>query len=368
VAHLDAPQALAVGVLRDELGHLRRVDAPLRHREAHRVVLVAVAGDVHAALGALDHDAVRGRNPLALGLVVVGGRDERAGGEAEEVVDVGRDRLREAHVGGARRDRLVDGELDGVGVGAAGRQVAGHRLVALRPDRVLGRAHAEVAERMHGAVGERHRRVGAGLEHQRRLARAVRVGHLVARDGLQRRGVLVDVHHLGRVGRHHDVLDVHVVLPRDVLRALDRGEPRLLDVQHELPAAVDGEVVAAVGARGRVAELGVVEDRHARTAHRDGRAGGVRAGLEHAPAQHGDPLRLDRAGRDVLLDRVGALVEEARAARDARRHGRGRVGRDVGRIAGGRERRLRERVGRRRARSGRRGGGRRRRDGGDRRR
>ena len=52
------------------------------------------------------------------------------------------------------------------------------------------------------------------------------------------------------------------------------------------------------GARRRVAELRVVEDRDARAAHRIGRRAGVGAvGPEHAAAQHGDPLGRDRARR-----------------------------------------------------------------------
>ena len=132
VLDLDAPQRLAGVVLLRELLALGVVDAGV----VGRAVAVGVDVRAAAALGHdLDHEAVLGRHPRALALVVVGGGDDRAGLEAEEVVDVGRDRLGELDVGRARLDGVVDAELDGVRVGRGVRQLARHLLLAVRARR-----------------------------------------------------------------------------------------------------------------------------------------------------------------------------------------------------------------------------------------
>ena len=100
--------------------------------------------------------------------------------------------------------------LDRVRVRARGGQPARHRIRAGGADRVLGGAHVIVVERAGRAVGQRHRRAGAGREQQRRAARAVVVGHGgAARDA----AVIVDRRD-GAVERdEHDVVDPRVALP-----------------------------------------------------------------------------------------------------------------------------------------------------------
>ena len=74
-----------------------------------------------------------------------------------------------------------------------------------------------------------------------------------------------------------------------------------------------------------VAELRVAEHGHARAGHRVGLSAGVGAvGREHLAAQDGDLRRLDRAGVDLLLDRVVARVEELGALGDGGRAALGR--------------------------------------------
>ncbi len=142
----DAPQALARVV---EVGQARALVVGDAQRRAVVGGAVAVDVDVGTAVGLADdlHDAaVLGRLPAAVLAIVVADRDDAADREVEEVVDVGDDRLVEAHVGGAGLDRLVDAELDRVGVAGGGRQGARHGGAAGVADRVLGRAHVELVE------------------------------------------------------------------------------------------------------------------------------------------------------------------------------------------------------------------------------
>lgn len=100
------------------------------------------------------------------------------------------------------------------------------------------------------------------------------------------------------------------------------------EVEREQSAAVDGQVVAAVQARERLAELGVAQ-------HRDGDARKRLAGAgDDPPAHHRGALAINRAGDDARLDGVGAGVQEAVGVAQTggltlieRRRHRARVGR-----------------------------------------
>ena len=189
-----------------------------------------------------------------------------------------------------------------------------------------------------GAVGQRGGGLGARLDQQRRAARAVAVGDRRALRDLE---LVVGQVHAGDavlVGDHDDLLDALELLRRDLELALGGHVALALERERDRAAAVDGDVEAAVGARGRAAELGVVDDRDPHTLDR--RAVAAR----DLAAQDGRARGLDRARLDLLLDRGRARVEELGGVGDERdlagvgrgRLGLGRGGGRVGRAGRGR--------------------------------
>ncbi len=158
-----------------------------------------VAAAVHVQLGHAvsdgedaDDPAVVGRYPGGLFPVVPAGRHDFAHREIEEVVDVDRHGLVEIDPCGAGGDGFVDGEFDGVGVGAGGGQLAGHGPGAVVADGVFGGAHVEGGEGLGAAAGQGEGGGGAPGEQQGGLAGAVGVG-----DG----AALCDLEGLGGVGK-----------------------------------------------------------------------------------------------------------------------------------------------------------------------
>ncbi len=84
----------------------------------------------------------------------------------------------------------------------------------------------------------------------------------------------------------------------------------------EVAAAVDRQIEAPVGPTEGLAEFGMVEN-----GHRDARQWAILL-IQHPPTQHGGAFRINGAGCDAGLNRVGAGVEKFSGGKDGRRYGR----------------------------------------------
>jgi hypothetical protein len=260
----------------------------------------------------LNHAAVRRSDPLTLCAVVVAGRHGHSHGEAEEVLDVDRQRLAEAHFGGVGGEGLVGTQLYGVGVAAGGRQVRGHGHRAVVAHRVLGCPHVQGVERLGCSVGQDHLGSVCRREEERRLACAVCVGRGIPPGHLHDGGSHDDVGDPGVERDQGDVLHLDIVLPGDTHLTLGGQEIFFFVLDDQFSTAVDDEVVHAVA---------------------EGRAGA----LQYATAQDGGPPRLDGLGCHAGLDGVFTGVQKLSCAghrgRDGWIHRGGdscRIGRQAG--------------------------------------
>ncbi|MBK6728541.1 MAG: hypothetical protein IPG63_15175 [Xanthomonadales bacterium] len=253
----------------------------------------------------LDHAAVVGRCPRSRTEVVPACRHALTHRKAEEIVDVETHRLRKLHTLGANSQRLVGRQLHRIGVGRCRRQLPRHALRPTRAHRVLGGTEVQHRHRYLAPIGQRHRRFGSGREEHARLARTVFVENAAARNQLRRRGGTE--HHCGhlRIERDHaQIIDQRPVTPGGAELALHAQPVRLLEVEDQVAAAIDQQVVMTVEAAVGVAELGMIEDAHQHAGQR------LSVFVEHAPAQDRRAVALDQSLRQPALDRLRTKRDE----------------------------------------------------------
>ena len=278
---------------------------------------------VHVKLGQsardrqdLHHGTIPRWNPHMFARVVIPGWNSAAHGESQEVLHVMIQRLGEVDHLGTHGQRLVHRVVDRVGVRRVQGQGCWHGRRPRVPHRVLRHSDAQGAYGHGGAVGQVHGGLCSGRHQHRGLSCAVAVGDHTPRCHLQHG--LRQVHHRDLwIGRDHDdVVDLPKTLPWDLHWPVHRQVARLRHLHRRSAAAVDYQVIAAVGTACRGAELGMAGNRHLHSRQRRS------VTRQNPAADSGGTVVLNGSRGHAGLARACALVDVGERVSQVRDHGR----------------------------------------------